>query len=237
MDAQPRRLNRRHAPHHGRLPQQERILEPSPYSPASKLFWNEVYLDLERIPELKRCPQAANHLASAAYQTEKNRLRSQSLVDYSAALALKRPVLTMLADEFFKNPGVRQSDFDAFLACSPRATDYAQFRTPARRSRQSSWWVWPKRAPKRRPHGRGLRRGELPLSPVRPVAGPRATRLHATSGRQFGLFLDLPLGICSDSYDVWRERSAFALGVLGRRTTRRLDDRRPGLGLPRPRTR
>src|SRR5262249_56289600 len=30
-----------------------------------------------------------------------------------------------------------------------------------------------------------------------------------------GLYLDLPLGVNSESYDVWRERSAFALGASG----------------------
>src|SRR5262249_50771705 len=28
-----------------------------------------------------------------------------------------------------------------------------------------------------------------------------------------GLYLDLPLGVNSDSYDVWRDRSSFALGI------------------------
>jgi 4-alpha-glucanotransferase len=30
-----------------------------------------------------------------------------------------------------------------------------------------------------------------------------------------GLYLDLPLGVHSDSYDVWRERASFAVGVSG----------------------
>src|SRR5262249_54151643 len=32
--------------------------EPSPYSPASRLFWNEFYLDPEAAPEWRRCPAA-----------------------------------------------------------------------------------------------------------------------------------------------------------------------------------
>ena len=36
----------------------------SPYSPASRLFWNEFYLDLERIPELAHCEAARALMAS-----------------------------------------------------------------------------------------------------------------------------------------------------------------------------
>ena len=29
--------------------------EPSPYAPASRLFWNELYLDPRRLPEMEDC--------------------------------------------------------------------------------------------------------------------------------------------------------------------------------------
>ncbi len=41
----------------------------SPYSPISRLFWNEFYLDLERAPELARCPEARALLDSRSIRS------------------------------------------------------------------------------------------------------------------------------------------------------------------------
>ena len=51
---------------------------PSPYAPVSRLFWNELFLDIERIPEL-RCP-AVRSIISTGF-VKLNRLRAQPLVD------------------------------------------------------------------------------------------------------------------------------------------------------------
>ncbi len=50
--------------------------EPSPYAPASRLAWNEFYVDVERIPEFAACPQAAEMVGSAAFQ-ERRRQSSE----------------------------------------------------------------------------------------------------------------------------------------------------------------
>ena len=52
--------------------------EPSPYAPVSRLFWNELYLDIRRIPELHDCQAARTLLASTEVQAEVSALRHAS---------------------------------------------------------------------------------------------------------------------------------------------------------------
>jgi len=190
--------------------------EPSPYVPASRLFWNELYVDPSRSPDLSRCPQAQALLESGALRRELARLRSASLVDYRAAIRAKRPVLEALARSVFREPSSRREALLAFLAARPRLEDYARFRAVGERLRRP-WPTWPLR----------LREGEVREGEydedvrryhiyVQWLAHEQISTLAERARRNGpGLYLDLPLGVHPDGYDTWREREVFAQGVSG----------------------
>src|SRR5437773_2614028 len=66
------------------------LFEASPYSPASRLFWNELWIDPEAAPEFQSSTEARDLLSSPAYRRELARLGSTPLVDYRAVMSAKR---------------------------------------------------------------------------------------------------------------------------------------------------
>ncbi|MBC7105145.1 MAG: 4-alpha-glucanotransferase, partial [Firmicutes bacterium] len=92
--------------------------DPSPYAPVSRMFWNEFYLDVTRLPEFGRCAAARRMVSSRAFEEERDLLRRAPLVDYRRAMALKRGVLELLAREFFAADGERQAAFRRWVADS-----------------------------------------------------------------------------------------------------------------------
>jgi 4-alpha-glucanotransferase len=188
--------------------------EPSPYSPASRLFWNEFFLDATRIPELECNPRARDLIASTEFRAAVAAQQAQDLVDYRGQMAHKRRVLEHLAASFFAEPGNRLESFRKFVADHPRVEDYARFRATGEQLRRS-WWAWPDR----------LRDGDLRASDydeaarryhlyVQWVADEQLRALSARATQNGpGLYLDYPLGVNPDSYDVWRRRSSFAQGI------------------------
>jgi 4-alpha-glucanotransferase len=186
--------------------------EPSPYSPSSRLFWNELYLDVTAVPELGDSAGVRRALSGARTRREVARLQSRPLVDYEAAAALKRGILEPIARSFFdRQAGPRWSAFRAFLRMNPAARDYARFMATCDRHGKP-WTLWPA----------AERDGRLPAD----VDGDPAYPYHlfvqwqmaeqmAGFGRRAseagaGLYLDAPLGVHQAGYDVWRERDAFA---------------------------
>jgi 4-alpha-glucanotransferase len=190
--------------------------EPSPYSPVSRLFWNELYVDVNRAPEMEACPEAREHMRSAGFVEELLLLRDAPGVEYRRAMALKRHVLELLARFFFGAPSERRAAFERFLREDPRVEDYAAFRAVQERRRRP-WPEWP--GP--------LRDGQV--TPADYNEDARRYHLYAQwlASEQMkglaararalgpGLYLDLPLGVHAHGYDTWRERSAFARGVSG----------------------
>ena len=189
--------------------------DPSPYAPVSRLFWNEFYLDPAQVPGLSACPSAAALLGSREFQSELELLRSAPLVDYPRQMSLKRRALEALASCFFrKRP--RSAEFKRFVAARPEVDDYAAFRA-VEESRRRPWWEWPS----------SIRDGRVDAGDYRPenkqyhmhaqwLLHEQMTQMASTKRQGgTGLFLDLPLGVSRNSYDVWRHRSSFALDMSG----------------------
>jgi 4-alpha-glucanotransferase len=190
------------------------VCEPSPYSPASRLFWNEFYLDIPAIPEFSRCPGAQKLVRSLLFQRQLNRFRSSSLIDYRAEMAARRQVLEKLACFFFETDSSRRMQFLRFLRERPQVKDYAEFRAACDQT-NLPWQKWPQR----------MRDGELRTGDysetqksyhlyVQWLAQEQITALtNRCRARGVQFYLDLPLGVHPAGYDLWRERDAFATGA------------------------
>jgi 4-alpha-glucanotransferase len=188
--------------------------DPSPYAPVSRLFWNAFYIDPRQVPELAHSPRAGQKLNSEQFASEIARLRAAEWVDYRRLAALKRDVLELVMEDFCRDRTGRYEQFARFVADDPTLEDYARFRA-AHERRPTPWQQWPAR----------LREGQLEPDDY----DPQTQRYHcfaqwlaaeqlqavARHGDQLGcgLYLDLPLGVREDSYDVWRYRNIFATGA------------------------
>lgn len=178
----------------------------SPYAPVSRLFWNELYVDVEAAPEYNRSHAARTIVESPAYRAEAVAIAREPLVDHVRIMNLKRPVLEALA------AAASNDDLADFVSRYPRALDYARFRAACERHGRP-WSNW----------SHDARNGD-----IADVDGS-SVRYHlyvqrlatqqidaiAERARSRGqeLYLDLPLGVNADGYDAWRERTSFAEGV------------------------
>jgi 4-alpha-glucanotransferase len=185
--------------------------DPSPYAPVSKLFWNELYLDVARAPELEQCQGAQQLIQSAGFQEEIKKLRDGDLVDYAGCMAVKRQALEQLAECLFDGSSDRRRQLEQWLSDNPDAQQYARFRAAVEKMGKG-WLEWPEQMQKE------LKEGDY---------DPAAERYHlyvqwligeqlggvADRARQdgVGLYLDLPVGVHRSGFDTWWERDAFAL--------------------------
>ena len=188
---------------------------PSPYAPVSRLFWNEFYLDVGKIVELEHCPEARS-LLSGGFMAELNRLNDASLVLYREIMARKREILELLLRSLLSSSPQRSSEFESFITAHPRAQDYAAFRAKTE-SERKSWFTWSEEN----------RHGKLKSQDCDEfrklyhlyVQWQCAEQMAVVAGSAHNpgtrLYLDFPLGVNPDGYDVWRHHDLFALGISG----------------------
>lgn len=187
--------------------------EPSPYAPVSRLLWNELYVDVENVPEFSESPTLRRRRENAEMREALRVAGEADLVDYAAVAAIKRSFLAAMSQSFFAGEahGPRRDAFNAFLQHRPWVREYAAFRAVMERQ-GTSWRSWPKRLRDTKP------RAEDFDPAVRDYYAYAQWLAHeqletARGGGNAGLYLDLPLGVHPDGFDAWREQEVFANGV------------------------
>lgn len=194
--------------------------DPSPYAPVSRRFWNELYLDVEGVPELSGSAEARALLHAPATQAEIAALRRTDTFEYRRQARLAGAVIDELAQSFFHGTatgggmGSGSDGYQRFLVERPDVVDYARFRAEVAR-RRSGWSSWPD----------GPRSGRLDVASLDPRVVEHHLYAQFAMHRQMGelrsgldrhdqrLYLDLPVGAHRDGYDTWREREVFAWGM------------------------
>jgi 4-alpha-glucanotransferase len=182
--------------------------EPSPYSPASRLFWNEFYLNVERVPEFQAAPAIQGISRETQFAADVMACKKVPFVDYRKEMALKRRLLSACARAL---TGARREALAKYVEANPELRQYAVFRAIGEQHR-AAWQTWPE----------PLRDGRVAPGDSDPALVDYhcyvqwlayeqlqglATRARANGP---GLYLDLPLGVNASGYDTWRYRQAFA---------------------------
>jgi 4-alpha-glucanotransferase len=183
--------------------------EPSPYSPASRLFWNEFFIDVTAIPEFHQSTAARRAAARAKGAIDK--FRAAEFIDYAAEWSPRRNVLMILAAEFKDSP--RQNEFRAYLRERPEAHDYARFRAACEHY-QMNWHRWPGRARRNltsADYAADIKQFHLYIQWT--AQQQLDQTLDACREMRVKFYLDLPLGVNPDGFDAWKHRDFFAEGV------------------------
>jgi 4-alpha-glucanotransferase len=161
--------------------------EVSPYSPVSRLMWNELYAAVDREPQ----PPG-------------------ELLDYRGAAAAQRRAIEAIVRDADHDP-LTGAEVLRFLAARPEVTDYARFRAAQARHGRN-WRAWPERMRAGTIDAADVDPREVRYHVIAQWLVDRQLGELGAAARRDGrlLGLDLALGTHPDGYDVWRNQRAFA---------------------------
>lgn len=189
----------------------EQTGDPSPYNPASRLFWNEFFLDPRQIVEFENC-DAAKALADVLGKQHNSASAGglARLVDYEALMRSKRQVLESLAASFFAGGSARRDELVRHCRENPELELFARFRAVGERQGKP-WPEWPQslRGGTIMPHDYDEAVYRYHLYAQWQVERQLAVMTERADSLGLLWYLDFPLGTSGEGYDVWREPELF----------------------------
>ncbi len=208
----------------------------SPYSPTSRLFLNELYIDVEQVEECRTDPTVRACLADATFRVRLDAARRSEFVEYETVSAAKRTVLDLCAQAFARDnfeggdpdrspTTERGRVFQQYVRQEGEPlTHYALFRVlEDEQQREPSspdvWMDWPE--PYRDPSSAAVaefrRRHTRQIHAIQYVQWLAHGQLRALvdragqAGMPIGLYYDLALGSDRAGADGWRFQPVLAM--------------------------
>ena len=190
------------------------VCEPSPYSPASRLFWNEFFIDITAIPEFRSSVAAQKLANSAAVQRKISQFRASEFIDYCEEWQVRKQVLEILVKEFFSKSGPRMDALRAYVRARPEVMQYARFRAMCDATGRS-WHTWNDSAKSGNISAREFSEEVENFYLYAQWVAQEQMEALLGSCRAKGMkfYLDLPLGVNPDGFDAWRYKEFFAPNV------------------------
>ncbi len=209
----------------------------SPYAPYNRLYLNELYIDLERLPEFHSSEKAQHLFHAPEFQAKLQALRVSPQVDYDAIATAKRAMLdltyrTFLAEAYSgEEPNLQPKTarawlFERFIQAEGSLLEvYATFQTLEEerwliQSKSATWHDWPKQfltpgQPVREYAKRHSKRVRF-FQYVQWVASGQLNEIRRAAERlamPIGLYHDVALGADRNGAEAWIYQSILALGA------------------------
>lgn len=210
----------------------------SPYSPTSRLFLNDLYIDLEQVAEYRTALEMHTRLADPSFRARLDAVRRGELVEYDAVASIKREVLDLCYRAFLREhfdgdePALQPTtergwSFHRFTEREGESlTSYALFQAleeaqQAERGISATWADWPEsyQIPTSEAVGEFRRRHMQRVRFFQYLQWLAADQMRALvkqtqeARMPIGFYHDLALG--SDRYgaDGWRSQGVLALNA------------------------
>jgi 4-alpha-glucanotransferase len=201
----------------------------SPYLPLSIFYKNFIYLDIERVPEFKKCPSAQQAFVSLRIQAKLAELRASEFVQYERVSSLKKQFLKLLYRAFCreaKHGSERSMAFQSYCDCEGELLDkFALYCAldDFLHKQDRNWWTW-------RDWPEAVQSPESEECRRFAVAHKRTIEFHKyvqfvvdeqlsetqqyakARGMSIGLYHDLALATDSCGADLWAHRSSYIAG-------------------------
>jgi len=210
----------------------------SPYSPTSRLFLNDLYIDVEQVVEYQTAPEVKARLGEPSFRARIDAARRGELVEYDAVRSIKREVLELCYQAFLREHWEGEESelqprtergraFHQFVVCEGESlTSYAVFQALEEAQQvehgiSATWADWPEpyRIPTSEAVGEFRQRHMQRVGFFQYLQWLAADQMLALvkktheAGMPIGFYHDLALG--SDRYgaDGWRSQEVLALNA------------------------
>ncbi|MBA2484981.1 MAG: 4-alpha-glucanotransferase, partial [Nitrospira sp.] len=210
----------------------------SPYSPTSRLFLNELYIDLDRLPEYLTSPDAQRVRDSPEFKQELEKARRADFVDSESVVRVKRTMLDCAYRQFLKDnysgiePSLKPTSargwlLERFMRDEGDSLErFALFQVleEERRLVESSpklWPEWPEHyrspgSPALREFVKRHRKRVRFFQYIQWVAADQLRDAKARAAQvqmTIGLYPDLALGSDRNGAEAWMLQDVLALGA------------------------